>query len=56
MKKNHRCHDLNCPDCYPEHWQPENNDHHALAWPYAAALMGLMVLLAFLYVSSGPGP
>ena len=51
-----RCHNLECPDCHPEHWQPESNDHHALAWPYAAALLVLLVILAFVYVSGHPGP
>lgn len=54
--EHHRCHDLNCPDCYPEYWQPQDNDHHALAWPYAAALLGLLAFLAFLYVSGHVTP
>lgn len=49
----HRCEDLNCPDCHPEYWQPEDNDHHASAWPYAA-LMALLVAAAFVIVSGAP--
>jgi len=52
----HRCNDLNCPDCHPEYWQPADDSHQALAWPYAAALALLLIAFAFLYVSSGPVP
>ncbi len=50
----HRCDDLNCPDCHPEHWQPEDDSHHALAWPYAAAGMVLLIALAFVMLAGAP--
>ena len=56
MKKNHRCNDHNCPDCYPEYWQPEDDSHQALAWPYAAGLMVLLLVLALVYIGGAPGP
>lgn len=54
--RRHRCTDLNCPDCHPEHWQPEDDSHHALAWPYVAGLLLLLLLLALVYVHAGPTP
>ncbi len=50
----HRCQDRNCPDCYPEYWQPEDDGHHALAWPYAAALIVLLIVFAFVMLAGAP--
>ncbi len=52
--KDHRCNDLNCPDCYPEYWQPEDDEYQAPALPYAVALLALLVALGFVVVSGAP--
>ena len=48
------CTNRDCPDCYPEHWQPEDDSHHAWAWPYAVALLALLMALALVYVHGAP--
>lgn len=55
------CRDKNCPDCHPEEWidlpeegQQEEEEGQAWAWPYAVILLGLLILLAFLYAGGSP--
>ena len=55
MRHRH-CGDRNCPDCYPERWQRADDAPHAFSWPVNAILLGLLVILAVVYVSAAPGP
>ena len=45
-----KCRNRDCPDCYPEHWQPEDDSYHAWPWPYAVVLLGLLLALALVCV------
>ena len=51
-----RCDDRNCPDCYPERWEHEDDEPQGLPWQAAYALLALMVALAVLYVSGHATP
>lgn len=47
----HKCNDLNCPDCHPEHWQPDNHDYDAYKGPgWTWLLLPLLLALALVYV------
>ena len=54
--RHRRCGDRNCPDCYPERWQQEDDEPYALPWQANAALLGVLVILALVYVSGHPTP